>query len=88
MAWAIEFLPDAAKELRKLDRTDAARIIRTLEKRIAVREDPRSIGAALVGEHEGYWRWRIGHYRVIAQIDDERIRILVVRVGHRKEVYR
>ncbi len=88
MAWAIEFLPDAAKELRKLDRTVAARIIKTLENRIAVLEDPRSIGAALIGEHQGYWRWRIGYYRVIARIDDQRIRILVVRVGHRKEVYR
>lgn len=88
MASAIQFLPDAAKDLRKLDRADAARIVKTLETRIAVRDDPRSLGAPLTGEHDGYWRWRIGHYRVIAKIEDERIRILVVRVGHRKEVYR
>ena len=88
MAWAIEVVPAAAKELRKLDRAVAARIIKTLETRIATLDDPRSIGSALVGEHAGYWRWRIGDYRVIARIEDERIVILVIRVAHRREVYR
>lgn len=88
MAWAIEFLPEAAKELRKLDRTAAARIVKTLEQRIAVLDDPRTIGSALTGDHAGYWRWRIGDYRVVARIEDERIVILVVRVAHRREVYR
>ena len=88
MAWAIEFLPAAAKELRKLDRKVAARIVETLEQRIATLDDPRAIGSALVGEHAGYWRWRIGDYRVIARIEDQRITILVVRVAHRREVYR
>lgn len=88
MAWTIEVLPAAAKELRKLDRTVAARIIQTLEQRIATLDDPRSIGSALVGEHADYWRWRIGDYCVIAKIEDERITILVVRVAHRREVYR
>ena len=87
MVWTIEVLPAAAKELRKLDRAAAARIIQTLEQRIATLDDPRSIGSALVGEHVGYWRWRIGDYRVIARIEDERITILVVRVAHRREVY-
>ena len=81
-------MPDAAKELKKLGRTEAARIIRTLEERIAVREDPRSAGAALTGDQAGYWRWRIGNYRVVARIKDERVLILVVRVGRRREVYR
>ena len=88
MAWTIEFQPDAAKELKKLDRAAAGRIVKTLETRIAVLGDPRSLGAPLKGEHEGYWRWRIGDYRVVARIEDERITILVVRVGHRREVYR
>ncbi|MDQ3145285.1 MAG: type II toxin-antitoxin system RelE/ParE family toxin [Pseudomonadota bacterium] len=88
MAWAIEFLPQAAKELRKLDRAAAARIIRTLEERIAPLDDPRALGAPLAGEHAGYWRWRIGDYRVIARIEGERITILVVRVAHRREAYR
>lgn len=88
MAWTIEFAPEAAKELRKLDKREAGRILRTLEERIATLEDPRALGAPLTGEHSGYWRWRIGDYRVIARIEDGRVVILVVRVGHRREVYR
>jgi len=88
MAWSLEFVPEAGKDLMKLDRAAAARIVKTLEERIASLTDPRSLGAPLKGEHEGYWRWRIGDYRVIARIEDEKVTILVVRVGHRKEVYR
>lgn len=88
MAWTLEFAPDAAKELKKLGRAEAARIVRTLEQRIAPLDDPRSLGAPLTGEHAGFWRWRIGDYRVVARIEDERVLILVVRVGHRREVYR
>ena len=88
MAWTIEFVPAAAKELKKLDRGEAARIVSTLEKRIATLDDPRSVGAPLKGEHEGYWRWRIGDYRVIARVENERVLILIVRVAHRRDVYR
>lgn len=88
MTWRIEFHPDAAKDLKRLDRGAAARIVRTLETRIATQDDPRALGSALKGEHSGYWRWRIGDYRVIARIEDERITILVVRFAHRREVYR
>ncbi len=88
MAWRIEFLPAAEKELAKLGRAEAKRIIQTLKTRIAARDDPRELGSALGGEFGGLWRWRIGDYRVIARIEDERITILVVRVAHRREVYR
>lgn len=88
MAWRIEFHPEAAKELRRLHRKTAARILDVLEKRIAVLDDPRRLGAALRGAHQGYWRWRIGDYRLIARIEDRRITILVVRIGHRREIYR
>ena len=88
MAWRIEFLPDAVKELKKLDRSMARRIITTLEERIATLDDPRTLGSALTGDHAGYWRWRIGDYRVVARIEDERVVIIVVRVAHRREVYR
>ena len=88
MAWAIEFLPVAAKDLKKLDRAVAARILSTLEDRIATLDNPRMIGAALTGDHAGYWRWRIGDYRVVARLEDARITILVVRVAHRRDVYR
>ena len=88
MAWKIEFVPQAAKELRKLGRVEAARIIAALEQRIAPLDDPRALGAPLKGEHEGFWRWRVGDYRIVARIEDERVLILVVRVAHRREVYR
>ena len=88
MAWTIEFVPAARKELKKLGRAEAARIVGTLETRIAARDDPRQLGTALGGELGGLWRWRIGDYRVVARIEDERITILAVRVAHRREVYR
>ena len=88
MAWRIEFVPAAAKELKKLGTAEAARIIATLEDRIAQLDDPRTLGSALTGDLGGLWRWRIGDYRVVARIEDERIAILVVRIGHRREVYR
>jgi mRNA interferase RelE/StbE len=88
MAWTVAFVPAALKELKKLDREVARRIVDTLEKRIATLADPRELGAPLKGEHDGYWRWRIGDYRVIALIEDARALILVVRVGNRREVYR
>lgn len=82
--WRIEFVPEAAKELKKLDRTAAARTLKTLEERIAVLGDPRTLGSELVGEHAGYWRWRIGDYRVVARIEDARVLILLVRVAYRR----
>ena len=88
MAWKIEFVPAAAKELKKLGKTEASRIIATLETRIAQLDDPHSLGSPLTGELGGLWRWRIGDYRVLARIEEERITILVVRIGHRREVYR
>ena len=88
MAWTIEFVPAAAKELKKLGKPEARRILATLETRIAALDDPRALGSALAGELGGLWRWRIGAYRVVARIEDERITILVVRIAHRREVYR
>ena len=88
MAWTVEFLPAAAKELRALDHEAAARIVKTLRDRIAALDDPRSLARPLRGEHEGYFRWRVGDYRIIGQVDDATIRILVVRIGHRRDVYR
>lgn len=66
----------------------ATRILATLRTRIATLDDPRMLGSALVGDHAGYWRWRVGDYRVVARIEDDRITILVVRIGHRSAVYR
>ncbi len=88
MAWTIEFEPHALRELRKLGAQPAARIVRTLRTRVAIRADPRTLGEPLVGDWTGYWRYRIGDYRVIATFEDQHMIISVVRVAHRREVYR
>jgi len=89
MAWTVELDPRAKHELDQLDPQIARRIVRFLFERISLREDPRSIGEALKGtELEDLWKYRVGDYRVIASIEDKLVRILVVRIGNRREVYR
>lgn len=87
MAWTIEIQKSAKKELEKLDKTAADRILRFLEERIATDEDPRRFGEGLTENLAGLWKYRIGDYRVIVAIQDERIVVLVLRVGHRSKVY-
>jgi mRNA interferase RelE/StbE len=86
--WAIEYARSAEKDLRAIDRPTRERIRTFLEQRVAALEDPRSTGKPLKGELCEYWRYRIGNYRVICEIRDETIVVLVLRVGHRKEIYR
>jgi mRNA interferase RelE/StbE len=89
VAWRIEYLRAARKDIAKLDRQTAQRIKDFLEKRLARLDDPRSTGNALKGSTLGeFWKYRVGDWRIIASIDDETMRILVVRIGNRKEVYR
>ena len=89
MAWAIEYGKDAEKEIAKLDRQIAQRIIKFMGNRVAKLENPRSIGAALTGSTLGdYWKYRVGDYRIIAEIQDAKLIVQVVRVGNRREVYR
>ena len=88
-AWTIEFAEGAARQLRKLDRPVARRIIAFLRERVSTAADPRSLGEALKGDELGrFWKYRVGDYRVIAEIRDREIRIVVVRLGHRSAVYR
>ena len=89
LAWRIEFDEAALKELAKLDKPVARRIVAFLRERVAVLEDPRSVGEALKGSKLGdFWKYRVGDYRVIANIEDGALRILVLKVGNRREVYR
>jgi len=89
MAWSIELDPRAKHELNRLDQQIARRISRFLFERIAPLENPRSIGEALKGTEPGdLWKCRVGDYRIIASIEDKLVRILVVRIGNRREVYR
>ncbi len=88
MAWAIEYTDTARRQLRKLDKTAARRILDYMDQRIAPLEDARSLGKALRGSLGELWRYRIGNYRVICELQDKQLRVLVVRVGRRKDVYR
>ena len=89
MAWRIEFDDKAKKDLAGLDKTQAKRITAFLRERIATLDDPRIIGEALKGSKLGaFWKYRVGDYRIVASIEDRALRILVVRIGNRKEVYR
>ena len=89
MAWRIEFDPAAEKELRKLGGEPARRILRFLSDRVSRLDDPRSLGEALKGSKLGdFWKYRVGDYRVIADIQDGLLLILVVRIGNRRDVYR
>ena len=89
MAWRIEFEDAAVKELAKLDKPVARRILAFLHERVAMLEDPRSVGEALKGSKLGaFWKYRVGDYRIVASIEDGALRVLVVRVGNRREVYR
>ncbi len=89
MAWRIELEAAARKDLLKLDRQVARRISYFLHSRVAVLEDPRSIGEALTGTIlGGLWKYRVGDYRIICEIQDGKLTILALRVGHRREIYR
>ena len=89
MAWKVELDPAAERELGKLDPQVAKRILLFLQERVANLEDPRSIGEALKGSRLGaFWKYRVGDYRIISAIEDGALRILVVKIGNRREVYR
>jgi mRNA interferase RelE/StbE len=89
MAYRVELSAEVARELGKLDRQQAKRILKFLQERVATLHDPRSIGKALHGSRLGeFWKYRVGDYRFICKIEDDRLIVLVLRVGHRKEIYR
>lgn len=89
MVWRIEFDEAAIKDLANLDKQVARRITIFMRERIAVLDDPRSIGQALKGSKLGeFWKYRVGDYRIIGCIEDTALRILVVKIGNRREVYR
>ena len=88
LAWIINYTESAVRQLKKLDKQIALRILDYMDVRIAPLEDPRSAGKNLVGAKMGsYWRYRIGDVRIICDIQDRELTILVLEVGHRREVY-
>jgi mRNA interferase RelE/StbE len=89
LGYEIEFDPGALKDLRKLDRPVQQRLVGFLKQRVAVLDDPRELGEPLAGARLGnYWKYRVGDWRIICDIQDRRIVVRVLRVGNRREVYR
>jgi mRNA interferase RelE/StbE len=89
MAWSVELGERAERQLSKLDPRISKRIVAFLYQRLSRLEDPGSIGEALHGSEMGaLWKYRVGDYRLIAEIQDNRLIVVVLRVGHHREVYR
>lgn len=89
MAWRIELDEAAERDLSKLDPQISKRILKFLHDRLAALDDPRSIGEALRGSRLGdFWKYRVGDYRIICDIQDKQVLVLVLRVGNRREIYR
>lgn len=89
MAYSVELAESADRELDKLDAQHRKRILKFLHERVAKLDDPRSIGEALRGSQLGeFWKYRVGAYRLVTKIQDDRLIVLVLRIGHRREIYR
>jgi mRNA interferase RelE/StbE len=89
MANRVELSAEADRELGKLDPQQSKRILRFLRERVVPLDNPRSIGQALHGSRLGeFWKYRVGDYRLICKIEDDRLLILVLHIGHRREIYR
>ena len=89
MAWQIEFDPDALKDLKKIDKPIQIRLVGFLRNRVSQLSNPRDIGEALSGQKLGsYWKYRVGDWRIICDIQDQKIVVRVLRIGNRREVYR
>jgi len=88
LAWRIELTAAAEKALAKLDRQTAKRITGFLRERVTGSDDPRQSGKALSGPLAGLWRYRVGDYRIICEVKDGQLVVLVVTIGHRSDIYR
>lgn len=87
MGWTLKFTEFAAKQFSKMDKTISKKIIAYLKERVVAQENPRTFGEPLAHDKAGLCRYRIGDYRVMCRIQDQDLIVLVVRVGHRKDVY-
>jgi mRNA interferase RelE/StbE len=88
MPWRVRFEKRAQKDLKHIGSAERERIARFVRDRIVNRADPREIGEARAGPFAGYWKYRVGGYRLIAKIEDDIVTVVVVRIGNRREVYR
>lgn len=88
MTWKLKFDKKALKNFKSLDSIARRRIKVFTEDRLAIADNPRLLGKALIGDFAGYWRYPVGDYRVICKIEDETITILVIDIGHHREIFR
>ena len=89
MVWIVNYTESAAKQLKKLDKTIAIRILNYMDECVAILDDPRALGKNLKGPRLGeYWRYRVGDVRIICNILDGQMTVLVIEIGSRKEIYR
>ena len=88
MAWTVEYAETAKKQLRKLDKLAARRIVDFMDERVSQNDDPRRMGKALKGPLGDLWSYRMGDFRILCDIQDEVLTILVLQIGNRREVYR
>ena len=88
MVWTIDYTQSAKRQLKKLDKQGSRRILDFLDERVAHQEDPRALGKALGGPLGTLWRYRIGDYRAICEIQRPAVTVLVIRIGHRREIHR
>jgi len=87
LVWRVEFEPAARKALRKIDRTWQERIIKYLEE-VSSLENPRVRGKALTADFLGLWRYRVGDYRIICEFENDVLIIAVIKIAHRRQVYK
>jgi mRNA interferase RelE/StbE len=85
--WKIEWDSKALKEAKKLDKAARKKIVEYLENRVLANQDPYQFGKPLKGDKVGIWRYRVGDYRILCQIENEALIVLVIAVGHRKNIY-
>ena len=89
MTWNINYGASVKKDVQKFDVSTRKRLKNFIEDRLAKMENPRTIGGALTGSKLGqFWKFRVGDYRIISEIQDKTLTILIIEIGHRKEVYR
>ena len=86
--WRVDITPEARADLKRIEGAQAQRILRFLFERLQNRDNPRGIGEALKGNLREFWRYRVGDYRIFCRLEDNVVTVFVVRIGHRREVYR
>jgi len=87
VSYSVEYTEDAVKQLKKMDRFTRTMILNWISKHLEGTENPYASGRALTGDRTGFWRYRVGDYRIISKIDNGRLIILLVEIGHRSNIY-